>query len=117
MNSDLKEQLKEMQNNFDKKSEVKPYIDLTYGEYLGKSFEIKANELNKMYIDLLNQEYEMETIQQKLRRKFHSPEASDTFNKREYLVMNKEELIKKSEEKINIKLNDLHHLANLLKNM
>lgn len=32
MASELKEQLNEMQENFDKKSSVKPYIDITYGE-------------------------------------------------------------------------------------
>jgi hypothetical protein len=70
-----------------------------------------------MYINLLNQEEEIETLKSKLKRKFHEPEATDTYNNRDNLLRTKEKVIKVSEEEINNKLLELHHLANLLRNM
>lgn len=84
---------------------------------MGKSFEYKANELNQMYVNLLNQEEEIENLKTKLKRRFHSPEASDTYNNRDSLLKEKEKIIKVSEKEINDKLTDLHHLANLLRNI
>lgn len=107
MNNELRDQSKEMQNNFDKKSEIKPHIDITYGEYLGKLFENRSDELSKLYMNLLKQESEMYLIQGKLKKKFHSPEAKDSYNIRKYMMKNKEKILAKSEDNINIKLNDL----------
>lgn len=117
MNNELRDQSKEMQNNFDKKSEIKPHIDITYGEYLGKLFENRSDELSKLYMNLLKQESEMYLIQSKLKKKFHSPEAKDSYNIRKYMMKNKEKILAKSEDNINIKLNDLQHLANILRNI
>lgn len=70
-----------------------------------------------MYVNLLNQEEEIETLKSKLKRKFHEPEAHDTYNNRDNLLKTKEKVIKASEKDINDKLTELHHLANLLRGM